>query len=268
MVPRKALLWSLLAALICGAVAVVVVTSVWGGTPWRQVPFVIASLLIGAFLPLVTTAVVRQDSGTPSRQASKQDHTAMSVPQAPSLSSQSDQINAVSEAGPKREFQQRIATIDEGGLLLTVVLIVFLTCVGVSLMAGDLWPVGICALSISVLGIVLMANSGWRRVRMVLNADGVLLASRAHQVWLPWPAIDAVTVVRHRLVLESSLLTHDDANKIGALPQFSRSGHRVDLSWTPRSRKVVLFRINEMPYQGQELEDAIEHSSGRSYFSK
>jgi hypothetical protein len=258
--------WSLVLALVFGAVAVVIAAAVWGGTPVRQIPLVVISMLVGAFLPAATDKAIRRD-------------VAAAAAHPPANSGPS--ISQVVTSSPVHRFVCEIPPMNRArgitALIFSIVgLAIGLTTVVFALQwsptnAEDadfregIFGCGptLCAFSLWLLSGIIDIPGG--RIVIVIEEDGVVLTDHRDSVKIPWLEIDRIWYHSKTGYVRVSApkITKGDHDRIYRMLGKGAERARRRVRWDPNSPKIDLCKVSGLATSTALFYDAMERASGR-----
>jgi hypothetical protein len=277
--------WSLLLAAVFGGTSIVLVAAIWGGTPLRQIPLTVLSMLVGAFLP-VATGVIHQRA-TASKPQRSESTTAGSRQRDP-ISLRTKDANSATSSNHIDTFRPiRIRFIYEiepvnrqTGIAAVVFTVLLLVCgIGLIMFGTQMEPAtaedadlfegmtyfGMTALMATVLSALSVTNIIGGRIEIIVDDDKLTMKDRHSSVTIPWIGIERIwyngkTGFLRANVPEMTKETHDNIYKMIGKGKYSPKGGK----WDPNRPHVDICRINGLTTSAKVFYDAIERASGQA----
>ena len=264
----KVLWWSLLLALFAGGIAVVVVASIWGGAPMRELPLVILNMLVGGFLPPVTVAVLRRAGATPSRPRAGQGTTS-SRASSPAETSDGDEFvseTRSSEGGLK--LFCALAGLFSGGLGLAMLVSPEARASIIKAYAAPdvltALPLAGFLLLVAVLALAFAFSGSTARRYVTVGPAGTAIAHGGFAVNIPWSDVDDIDVRDDLLLFRVPTMERDEANRLNNTVSLGAGRDFRAQLWTSESTMIAICDLKTLTVGREVLLKKVERYSGRS----
>jgi hypothetical protein len=270
MVRRGVLWWSLLLALVGGGVAVVVIAALWGGTPLRELPLIITSMVVGGFLPPSVTAIYRRGEPARPRPVPRR-HAGLTVEASRTTGppGASDAVEFVSE--PRRSERGLKLFTGLAGLFLGGTGAAMLVSPGAraAILADSLPPDVLTALPLAGLMLLIalislvFAFSGDASRRIVaVGSTGTSITVGKSTVDVPWTAVDDIVVRNDHVLFRVPALPKATATLLNALASTAEDRQFRDRLWSPDSPMIAICKLGTLTVGSELLLNEIERRSG------
>jgi hypothetical protein len=275
MTQRKILWWSLLLALLGGGTAVVVVAAALGGTPLREMPLIITSMLVGGFLPPSAAAVMQRIGKTRSQPAfSPHIERTASAPR-PIVAPEPQALGTV-------EFISRPGRPLIGMLGIVSIIGLPLGGFGATMLVSpsfgaseleahhkldffDVLPLGGLMLLAALATISYWVMVVTSQQRVAVSSSGVLVTAQNTTVQFHWGDVQEILVQGDHLLFKAPSLPSSQAKRLNRYASFAEGESAFsDPWWTPMSPMIVVCKLTALTVGRDLLLDEIEHRSGQT----
>jgi hypothetical protein len=271
--------WSLLLAAVCGGAAVVAAAGLWGGAPWRQVPFILLSTLVGAILPFLID-LIRGNVTTSAPAPAVDSDPAIPTPpvdQAPKRAAEPVTLIYDIRGEPQAKFDKRtkleVRMLMTGAVLLLLALWIDNSGAAqeLSVVAGLAALIGITLTPLGLIGTLREEiRSNRAQVQLRLDAEGITLRRRRRRVALRWSEIEQLRIDPSTGYLCAST-TALDRDRHRLLYQMIGRGAARSLgerAWRPSEELVHLCRPAWLTSSSRRFFEDLETLSGHEVHNK
>ncbi|MFL6125031.1 hypothetical protein [Actinophytocola sp.] len=272
MVRRGVLWWSLILAVVGGGVAVVVIAALWGGTPLREMPLIVTSMLIGGFLPPSVTAIYRRSGQVPRPRISQTAESSRAT--RPLGVRASDAVEFVSEPrGSEAGFKLFVGVL---GLFLggSGVAMIVSPAARASMFAGSHTPGVLTALPLAgftllmaLLSLLFAFSKDDSRRIMVLSSAGTTITFEKSKVDISWTDVSDIVVKDDHLLFQVPALPKATAVLVNSTVSSGEGREFRDSLWSPGSPMIAVCKLGTLTVGSELLLKEIERRSGRKIVS-
>ncbi|WP_335991254.1 hypothetical protein [Glycomyces sp. MUSA5-2] len=271
---------SLLLAAVCGGAAVVAAAGLWGGAPWRQVPFIVASTLIGAILPIIIDRLRDGIDNTPGPSpAVPTSPLPATAPAEPAPKRAGEPVTFVydipNEPGVRTDKRTggpvRLFMIGIGALALAFWIDNSAAAQDLSVVATVAALVGFpLSLGGGIATIEASARSSGAEVQVRLDSQSITLRRRRRRVALRWSEIDQLKIDPGTGYLCASTTSMDRDRHRRLYRIIGRGAARslADRTWRPQNEWVRLCRPAWLTSSTRRFFEHLETLSGHEIHNK